>query len=271
MPRTQLYSYCLSDSRPPAAVLPLRCRGSVHGTDIRWCLICWLPQAIMMRVEGAIVGHDQRIFNCLMKVFESPSATAHAEAYMAMGALANAIESRFTEYFKVFYPVLCRGLAATTEHQVCFVAVGVIGDVCRAMEAATLPYTTPLVDGLVTNLRNKMLERTVKPAMLSAFGDLALAVGPSFPPDRIEPAMQMLIDASKTTVPVRSLVSRRLAQPWCQLMSLDVVSERWRRGLVGLPCGSPHACDGRFDGHDSGFQRRRQPFFAYVLGEVCAH
>jgi len=42
-----------------------------------------------MRVQDQIRPIADRIFGLLMKVFSTKHATAHAEAYMAMGALAS--------------------------------------------------------------------------------------------------------------------------------------------------------------------------------------
>jgi len=49
--------------------------------------------------------------------------------------------------------------------------------------------------------QDKMLHRSVKPGMLSSFGDLALAVGPGFPHQHIDAVMSMLVDASTMSVP----------------------------------------------------------------------
>jgi len=45
-----------------------------------------------------------------------------------------AVEADFEKYMPHFRPFLCLGLNNYEEHQVCGVAVGVVGDICRALE-----------------------------------------------------------------------------------------------------------------------------------------
>jgi len=59
---------------------------------------------------------------------------------MAVGAIANATEAEFDKYMPHFRPFLSLGLSNYEEHQVCQVAVGVVGDICRALEGRLLPY-----------------------------------------------------------------------------------------------------------------------------------
>ena len=83
--------------------------------------------------------------------------------------------------------------------QVCAVAVGVVGDICRALEAKVLPYCDEIISLLLRNLQNPQLNRNVKPPILSCFGDIALAVGGQF--DKyLQVTMMMLQQASATQV-----------------------------------------------------------------------
>ena len=62
----------------------------------------------------------------------------------------------------------------------CSVTVGVVGDICRALDAKIEPYCDKIVYLLLRDLESDKLHRSVKPPILSCFGDLALATGPSF-------------------------------------------------------------------------------------------
>ena len=55
--------------------------------------------------------------------------------------------------------------------------VGVVGDLCRALDLKILPFCDGVVYQLLQNLQSTTLHRSVKPPILSCFGDLALAVG----------------------------------------------------------------------------------------------
>ena len=76
----------------------------------------------------------------------------------------------------------------------CQATVGVLGDVCRAIEDQIAPYTEPIMAILLHNLESADVQRNIKPQILSAFGDIALAIG-----DRFEacltPCLHMLSSA----------------------------------------------------------------------------
>lgn len=98
-----------------------------------------------------------------------------------------------------FRPFLSLGLSNYEEHQVCQVAVGVVGDICRALEVKILPYCDEIVALLLRNLQNSTLNRNVKPPILSCFGDIALAIGGHFE-KYMQVTMNMLQQASMTKV-----------------------------------------------------------------------
>ena len=98
-----------------------------------------------------------------------------------------------------FRPFLSLGLSNYEEHQVCAVAIGVVGDICRALEAKVLPYCDEIVHLLLRNLQNPALNRNVKPPILSCFGDIALAVGGQFE-KYMQVTMSMLVQASGTAI-----------------------------------------------------------------------
>src|SRR5689334_19169359 len=96
-----------------------------------------------------------------LKVFESKSASVHEEALMAVGAIANgmlttffcklcshrisAVDSDFIRYMPNFHKWLEFALRNWEEHMVCGVAVGVVGDICRALGEKILPYCDVIV------------------------------------------------------------------------------------------------------------------------------
>ena len=62
----------------------------------------------------------------------------------------------------------------------CQVSVGVLGDVCRAIEARIAPFCDKIMSVLLTNLQSNDVQRNIKPQILSAFGDIAIAIGDAF-------------------------------------------------------------------------------------------
>lgn len=114
---------------------------------------------------------------------------------------APAVEADFEKYMPHFRPFLSFGLSNHEEHQVCGVAVGVVGDICRALEGKVQPYCQEILQLLLANLQNPTLNRNVKPPILSCFGDIALAVGGEFEP-YLPLTMSMLQQAGLTSMDV---------------------------------------------------------------------
>lgn len=80
----------------------------------------------------------------------------------------------------VFKPYLYMGLKNHQEYQVCCAAIGLTGDICRGLKNKVLPYCDDIMTMLLSNLSVPTLHRTVKPQILSVFGDIALSIGTEF-------------------------------------------------------------------------------------------
>ncbi|EFJ08161.1 hypothetical protein SELMODRAFT_185511 [Selaginella moellendorffii] len=132
-------------------------------------------------------------------VFACRSATVHEEAMLAIGALADAIGVEFGKYMQEFYRYLEMGLQNFEEYQVCAVTVGVVGDICRALEDKVLPFCDGIMTQLLKDLGSNQLHRSVKPPIFSCFGDIALAIGENFE-KYLSYAMPMLQSAAELSV-----------------------------------------------------------------------
>jgi hypothetical protein len=127
-----------------------------------------------------------------------------------------------------FRPFLSFGLSNHEEHQVCAVAVGVVGDICRALEGKVQPYCQEILQLLLADLQNPTLNRNVKPPILSCFGDIALAVGGDFEP-YLPVTMSMLQQAGQTSMDVSN---SDLAEYLCRLR--EGIFEAYTGVLQGL-------------------------------------
>jgi len=162
-------------------------------------LLCGSLQVVTQKLGPRAVQYADQMMQLFLQVFGAKNSTVHEEALMAVGAVANATELGFEKYMPHFRPFLSLGLSNSEEHQVCAVAVGVVGDICRALEAKVLPYCDEVVHLLLRNLQNPALNRNVKPPILSCFGDIALAIGGQFE-KYLQVTMTMLHQASQTEV-----------------------------------------------------------------------
>jgi len=162
-------------------------------------MLCGTLMVTTQKLDAESGPWCDAMMGLFLQVFGAKNSTVHEEALMAVGAVANATEAGFEKYMMHFRPFLSLGLSNYEEHQVCAVAVGVVGDICRALEAKVEPYCDEIVALLLRDLQNPNLNRNVKPPILSCFGDIALAVGGGFE-KYMQVTMDMMVQASQTRV-----------------------------------------------------------------------
>jgi importin subunit beta-1 len=162
-------------------------------------LLCSVVQVITRGIDKDIAPFCDHIITLLLQVLNNQNAVASEEAFMAIGAVASTIDKAFDKYMHDFLPFLIKGLRNYADWQVCSAAVGTAGDICRALENEVLPYCDGIVHCLLEDLQNPALNRQVKPAVLSCFGDIALAIGGSFV-KYLPSTLQMLEQAARTKV-----------------------------------------------------------------------
>ena len=126
---------------------------------------------------------------------QTRSGGVQEDALMAVATLVEVLGDGFIKYMEAFKPYLLIGLKNTAEYQVCHAAVGLVGDICRAMAGRVAQWTDEIMEVLLTNLSSSSIHRSVKPQILSVFGDVALAVGPGFR-KYLEHVLQTLMQVS---------------------------------------------------------------------------
>ncbi|KAL5551558.1 hypothetical protein UlMin_001734 [Ulmus minor] len=168
-------------------------------------LLCGCLQVMIQKLGSAeptkysFLQFADQMMNLFLRVFASKSATAHEEAMLAIGALAYSAGSDFAKYMQEFCKYLEMGLQNFEDYQVCTITVGVVGDLCRALEDKILPYCDGIMTQLLKNLSSNQLHRTVKPPIFSCFGDIALAIGENFEKYLVY-AMPMIQGAAELSV-----------------------------------------------------------------------
>ncbi|KAA8517453.1 hypothetical protein F0562_017746 [Nyssa sinensis] len=149
-------------------------------------LLCGVLQVIIQKLSSTdetkpvIMQAADQMMILFLKVFACRSSTVHEEAMLAIGALAYATGPDFGKYMPEFYKYLEMGLQNFEEYQVCGISVGVVGDICRALDDKVLPYCDGIMTHLLKDLSSGELHRSVKPPIFSCFGDVALAIGEHF-------------------------------------------------------------------------------------------
>lgn len=153
--------------------------------------ICGCMQIVTNRLRGVfdLTPRAERIMTLYMHVFtlyqrlQSNPIAVHEEALLATSSLASALGPKFLHFMSVFFPTLIAALANHESFAVCAMAVGVVGDLSRALDAEMAQFCDKLVrEALAPLLERKDVDRRLKPFVMTALGDLALATRGQFEP-----------------------------------------------------------------------------------------
>ncbi|KAH9821314.1 armadillo-type protein [Melampsora americana] len=104
------------------------------------------------------------------------------DAFLVVGAMTFALETDFLPYLPAFIPFLDAALKSHEEYPLCCIGVGIVGDICRGLGEQATPFAQGFMELLLQDLQSTVLHRSVKPPILSCFGDIALAIGGNFAP-----------------------------------------------------------------------------------------
>ncbi|KDR78361.1 hypothetical protein GALMADRAFT_224738 [Galerina marginata CBS 339.88] len=146
--------------------------------------LCSVVICVVRKLNDGIQPLADRIMTLVLQLIQSAGKTSTVleDAFLVVGSLASALETRFAPYIQAFLPYLYPALKAHEDTQLCTVAVGIIGDISRALGEQSGQYAGPFMTVLLENLQSDVLNRNVKISILSCFGDIALAIGPAFEP-----------------------------------------------------------------------------------------
>lgn len=109
-----------------------------------------------------------------------PNAGVQEDALLALSALLDVMGESFMPYVEPIMPILYRCIFMCTETQICINAIGFLSDLCRVISRNIAPYCETIMRILMQVLQNTAADKSIRPAILSAFGDISLALGPGF-------------------------------------------------------------------------------------------
>lgn len=166
-------------------------------------LLCATLQSVLRKVEPNDAPQiSDAIMTALLTMFSSSSGKVggvQEDALMAVSTLVELLQEKFLKYMEAFKPYLYMGLKNHQEYQVCCTAVGLAGDICRGLKIKILPFCDEIMTLLLENLSNPTIHRSVKPQILSVFGDMALSIGQEFK-KYLNIVLQMLSHATQVHV-----------------------------------------------------------------------
>ncbi|XP_044165026.1 importin subunit beta-1-like [Acropora muricata] len=147
-------------------------------------LLCATLQSVLRKVNPQdALQIANPIMTALLQMLNAGTGVVggvQEDALMAIGTLVEVVGAEFITYMEAFKPYLIEALRNRAEHQVCIAAVGLVGDIARALGSNILSHSDLFMQILLENLADGNVHRSVKPQILSVFGDIALAIGVNF-------------------------------------------------------------------------------------------
>ena len=140
----------------------------------------------------------ETMIDLIIESFKQRSSV-YDEAIQAFSGLIAAIGKDFLPFMVKFLPYLIYSLKNMEDTILCRVAVGVVGDLSRALEDAVGPFLRELVPLLMNILRNPESDRNLKLITITALGDLAFATPKVFGP-YLKDLLEILKSASDLSV-----------------------------------------------------------------------
>ncbi|OLL24259.1 Importin subunit beta-1 [Neolecta irregularis DAH-3] len=112
--------------------------------------LCSLLTNIIRRLASEIRPVSDRIMSILLQLLGSASkqSIVFEDVFLCV-----ALEVNFGIYLDPFAPYLYNALQNQEEHQLCSIAVGLIGDISRALGERCMPYCDKFMQHLVENLQ----------------------------------------------------------------------------------------------------------------------
>lgn len=148
--------------------------------------LCIVLQALTRKLRLHVQPYADRMMTVYLHMFSNTTsgkqATIQEDALTAAASLIAAIGSDFMRYLPAFVPFVCQALQNTSEASLCQIGVGIVGDLARNLGEAIEPFCNQLMTLLLQALQSNTLHRSVKPTVIAAFGDVAVAIKGGFAP-----------------------------------------------------------------------------------------
>jgi importin subunit beta-1 len=114
-------------------------------------------------------------------VLESKTDTnVHEEVYLLVSGLTNILEEHFARYLQAFLPYIISAIKNWQLTDTCETAIRLIGHISRALEGDMACICDQVITVFLELIMTPHLPFAIKTAIISAFGDISLAIKDDF-------------------------------------------------------------------------------------------
>lgn len=159
-----------------------------------------ITTALIARTEiSKLEPYCDRLVQALLQCFSTVPILSE-ELLFAIGNLAGKLDHNFTKYVPAVMEHVQASVANFEARGLCAAGVGVVVDLAGAVAGQIQPYCDDLMQVLLALLKDSLVDRELKTAAFSCFGDIAMAVGAGFLP-YLDKTLMMILQASHSPMP----------------------------------------------------------------------
>ncbi|XP_022211726.2 importin subunit beta-like [Drosophila obscura] len=147
-------------------------------------LLCATLQSLLRKIHKEECPQiSDAVMNAMLSIIQlnaGKSGRVQESGFLVVSALVDRLGVQFAAYMPAFKHLLICGLQTHQKYLIFCASIGLFVNICHALKEQLVPYCDEIMSVLMTNLMDPSVHRNVKPPILSAFGDLARAIGSHF-------------------------------------------------------------------------------------------
>jgi importin subunit beta-1 len=140
-------------------------------------LMCGALGGVTKKLGIRMREHIAATIQIMDNIFKMHNDSAQAEALIAVGALAHAVQTDLLPYIHTVMPYIVYALQQVDQEDLCHTAAGTLGDCATSLQEQFAPFAEQPLVVIRDCLTNPLVDRDVKCSLLGCIGDVALALG----------------------------------------------------------------------------------------------
>lgn len=109
--------------------------------------------------DATLLQISDRMMQLVLQILRIPNAIAHDDALYIVGHLTDKLGTNFGRYLEFIKEPLIGALRNVDQYQVCMVALGTVGDICRALNGLVTPICDDVMTCIMSILRSNTVDR----------------------------------------------------------------------------------------------------------------
>jgi importin subunit beta-1 len=161
--------------------------------------VCVVMTSLIRRIGPQIALVSDQTMVALFAIIDASNknTTAAEDVFITISAIITVMGPDFERYLEQFHPLLCLALQNPSAPQLTSISIGIVGDLARSLQTSFAKYSADYMTLLGGLLSSSNVDTSIKPTILSTFGDIAQAICEQYQP-YIAPTVEKLLQAKNS-------------------------------------------------------------------------